>query len=286
MKLMRLCVLALTCISLTGLEAGVIERLLMKSQKPTPPSVKVLIAHDETGAVLEVKGKYRIFDPNTNEFISTRFIGKRKYIQAINDGIKWGEEFPGVHQLLIMPASGDITTLVDGIEYRGNVYVYDIGGTISIVNQPDVEDFLKSLLATRYRENLAPETLAAIAIATRTNVYYQIANAKNNFWDIDGKLVDYKGYAVTVNNTAIDTAVNATRFMAMSTSSDEPQPFAAQWGNNAGDKASGNVVWSKITVPQAQELATNGDDAGKILGKAFPGASIVLMYDSQKDAAK
>src|SRR5262249_11555913 len=148
-----------------------------------------------TGVVLEVKGKYKIFDPHTKEHISTRYTGKRKFIQAVSDGLKWGEEFPGVHQLLVTPDGPDVTIIVDGIEYHGPVYVYDIGGTISVVNQVPVEEYVSSILSQHYREPLSPETLAAIAIAARTSAYYSAENPKSDYWSIDAQQMGYQGFA-------------------------------------------------------------------------------------------
>ncbi len=157
-------------------QAGVFDdwvAALWKTEKPVPPTIKVLVTHDKPGVVLEVKGKYKIYDPHQNMYISTRFIGKRKFIQAISDGLKWGEEFPGIHQIRIVPDDPNTTTLVDGIEYKGSIFVYDIGGTISVVNEIDIEDYLKSILEPQFDDNLLPETFASIAITARTNAYYQ-----------------------------------------------------------------------------------------------------------------
>lgn len=75
------------------LEASVLDSVrlaLFGEQQAKPPVIKVLVMHDKPAATLDVKGKYRIYDPNTNEHISTRFIGKRQQIQAISGGLKWG----------------------------------------------------------------------------------------------------------------------------------------------------------------------------------------------------
>lgn len=255
------------------------KSIFSKGELPQPLSTRILIVHDQHGIVLEVKGKYAIYDPKTNEHISTRFIGKRKFIQALSDGIKWGEEFPGVHQLLIVPEDSHITTVVDGIEYRGKIYIYDIGGTISVVNQVDVEDYLTSLLAPKYKEPLAEETMAAIAIAARTNAYYQALNPKNTYWDINANQVGYLGYAVTNSSSDIERAIEATRYMVMSKSGSEPgtaTPFPAVW-SNAGKKVD-NAENSKISLSQADDMANKGDHAAQILAKAFPNTTILLMH--------
>jgi stage II sporulation protein D len=285
--LVRVLLLLIACMPFTEtLQAGIIERMFTTKTERWPPTIKLLLAHDKEGVMLEVKGKYHLYDPYDNSHISTRFIGKRKYIQAISDGIKWGEEFPGVHQLLISPDSQDVTTLIDGIEYRGKVYIYDVGGTISIVNEPDIEDYLESMLTPHFREEFPHEVLAAVAIAARTNAYYEAANPKHTFWALDAREVGYQGYAVTNKEAPIGKAIDATRYLIMSRTpmtDDVATPFMTSWG--IGEKpskvASNLIVVSHISLHQAEDLARKGDHAAKILAVAFPDSHLALMHYKQ-----
>lgn len=263
-------------------QAGWFDTLTSYFKKPapaTPPTIKVLIVHDRTGVVLEVKGKYKIFDPHTGDHLSTRFVGKRKFIQAVSDGIKWGEEFPGIHQILITPDEAGTTTIVDGIEYHGPVYVYDIGGTISIVNQIYIEDYLSSILAQRYREPFSEETLAAAVIAARTSAYYNAENPGSQYWSVDGQQTGYQGFAAISHSSPIEQAIKATRFMVMSSypvSQDQVTTFLAQWKQDGN--GTGREVISKISLAEAEQMAKRGDHAAQILNKAFPGVKIELMH--------
>lgn len=267
----------------SGLNAGVLERQFINKPAPaTPPGIKILLVHDKPGVILEVKGKYKLYNPHNNEHISTRFAGKRKYIQAIQDGLKWGEEFPDQHQLLIVPDNSEVTTVVDGIEYRGNIYVYDVGGTISVVNEPDIEDYLHSILTTKKTNAKAPEVLAASAITARTNAYYLTANPKNKFWAVDGRQVNYQGYAVIDRKNPIAPAIDATRYIILSRSGDSEEdatPFPAQWNSEAfGDSSTGEEILSRISLSDAETMAQKGQHAAQILAKAFPGTNTVLMH--------
>lgn len=256
----------------TSIDAGVLDSWAKPTPTP-PPMIGVLLLHDVPGAVLEVKGKYRIYDPKGYQFISTRFIGKRKYMQVVSDGLKWGEEFPGIHQLMIVPDTQEVTTNVDGIEYRGSVYVYDVEGSIGIVNEVDIEDYLQSTLTPAIQENLPREALAAIAIAARTEAYYQAQNPKSKYWSVDGAQVGYKSYSLANPNSPIGQAIVNTRYLTM-TQSKEGQPpsfFPAQLGIDQPGNA-------KISLKEAVEMAEKGSHAGQILARAFPGTSIILMH--------
>src|SRR5262245_40578847 len=114
------------------------------------PAIKILILHDQPAANLEVIGKYTLEDPHANKHLSTRHVGKSQMMQAIPAGLKWGEEFPGIHQIQITPTGPDTVILINGIEYKGKMQVYNIGRTISVVNELPVELYLSYLLPKKY----------------------------------------------------------------------------------------------------------------------------------------
>lgn len=257
-----------------------VKTVFIKQQQTTPPKIKVLIVDNQDGVVVEVKGKYAIYDPHTDEHISSRYVGKRKFMQALNDGLKWDEEFPGIHQLAIVPED-KVTTVVNGLEYLGSIYVYDIGGTISIVNEISVEDYLKSILSLQFKDPLPHEALAAVAIAARTNVYYQVEKPKSIYWAIDGRKAGYEGSSAMIDNTPIEQAIEDTRYMALTMlqgNGVDLVSFAAQWGPTTGGKiGNDNTMFSRISLFEAGELAAKGDNAAQILSKAFPNTKILVV---------
>jgi stage II sporulation protein D len=267
------------------IQAGWLEDFTSYFRKPVmakPPKIKVLVVHDQVGVLLEVKGKYKVYDPHTGSHIGTRFVGKRKFIQAVSDGIKWGEEFPGVHQLLIVPDETLTTTIVDGIEYKGLVYVYDIGGTISVINEIYIEDFLSSTLPIRYQELNEKEELAAIAIAARTAAYYRSENPKSQYWSVDGRQAGYQGVAAVQSSGPVQEAIHSTRYMVMSSGSaneDKLHPFLAVWKGESFNPSSEDVI-SKISLLEADEMAKKGEHAAQILMRAYPGMKIELVHYS------
>lgn len=258
--------------------AGIADSLSTFFNKPLPAAkdtLKILITHNKPGAMLEVKGKYKIYDPHTNKHISTRFIGKKKYIQPLSEGLKWQEEFPGLYQLMILPDDKATTIIVDGIEYKGRIYIYDIGGTISIVNEIPFDEYVKTTLAARLQAPLPGEALAAVAIAARTNAYYLKQKAPSDYWDVEAKQIGYQGYALSPPSKLIEQAVKATHHMVMTFSS---SPLMAKWDSiEAIDGGHAQVIHSKISLDQAAMLAHQGEHAAQILKKAFPGAQIDLI---------
>ncbi len=266
-------------------EGGVLEKFLLQKNGPvSSPMIRVLVVNDRPGVVVEVKGKYHLYDPNDNTHVSTRFIGKRKYIQALKGGLQWGEEFPGLHQIKIVPDDASVTTVVDGVEYKGLVYVYDVDGQINVVNEVPIEDYLASLLNPMVREPLSEETLAALAIVARTNAYYHIENPKSPYWDVDGQKIGYHGYAVVDRKTPINKAINGSRSLIMSRSGsgkeEKAVPFLAQW--DFIRPIDSPVVDSNISIIDAEKMANKGDNAAQILTKAYPGTALKSMHNSTR----
>jgi stage II sporulation protein D len=239
----------------------------------TQPAIKVLIIHDQPGAILEVKGKYKLFDPNTGVHLATRLTGKRKFVQPLTDGLKWGEEFPGIHQIEIIPDDPRGVTLVDGVEYKGAIYVYDVGGTISVVNEVPLEEYLKVLLTRQFDKRLPSELACAVAIAARTSAWHQSESCPNTYWSVEAARVGYQGNAAVLNNW-LSEAIDATRHMVMKKNG---HPFLAEWGSAAGEAKGAKPVFSCITLLEAEDLAQKGQNAAKILTQAFPEVTVTLI---------
>jgi len=241
-----------------------------------PPTVRVLLMHDQSEVVIEVKGKYTIYDPKTKKPVTASFIPKRRLIEAHPAGLRWGEEFPGIHQLVIVPDDSNTTIIVDSKEYKGPIYVYDVDGTISIVNQVDLEEFLLATLGNTFYGLQTEEMLAAIAIVARTNCYYNCLNSKTPYWNVDAEAAGYQGYALSGRNVAMEKAVRSTKHMVVNKRDGNIAPFALEWRPEPGGKLFKSKVYATMTFEEAAALANQGKNACGILEQAFPGATISL----------
>ena len=66
-------------------------------------TVSILLLKDATEALLEVRGPYYVFNPSDRSKISSGLLGKRFLVHATKEGIKWGQEFLGYHQIYLVP---------------------------------------------------------------------------------------------------------------------------------------------------------------------------------------
>jgi len=263
---------------------GIVDLLksaFTKKEIVEPPSIRVLIAQDQPGIILEVNGKYKILDPRTNGNLGVSFLGKRRMLQAIPSGIRWGEEFPGVYQIAIIPEGSETSITVDGVEYKGMIYVYNVGGSINIVNKVSIEEYLSSALPSQYPDPLPHELLTAIAIVSRSQAYFQAANSRTPFWDVDAVQEGYRGLLSAHRYKAIDTAIDDTQYMVLDhikKGEKAKAPFSAFWWPQPGAKMYKDRNYSVITFDDAILMAKKGANAPEILKVAFPETTIKLEY--------
>lgn len=207
------------------------------SEAMSPRNIQVLLEKDASGALLEVKGPYYIFNPHDGSRIASGLLGKRFMIHEMENGLKWGEEFPGVHQIYIKPRSPETAIFINGIQYSGSIAIYGVSGMINIVNDIDVEDYVKAVLAPQFLTPLEPEVLSALAILTRTDAYYRATRSKESFWHVIASDVGYQGIALVVPNSPVDKAVETTKHLILvHPNNGKSLPFAASWTEHSAGK--------------------------------------------------
>jgi stage II sporulation protein D len=239
------CALMLS-IGAAPLEAGMFDKvketLGMVHQKKEH-TIRVLLEHNIEGAMVEVAGPYNIYDPFEGGRVGMRFMSKRMFLQPVENGIKWGEEFPGIYQIVFVPDHAETTILVNGQQYKGDIYVYQIGRKISIVNEVNIEDYVEAIMSTKVDDNVPSEALAALAITIRTDAIHAAGNGPSPYWDVEARKVNYNGYSVTNSHPDVKDVVDVTKGMTLRGAAG---PFAAKWTeNSAGQTADYETMYKK-----------------------------------------
>lgn len=240
------------------------------------PTIKVLLAQNVASALLEAKGAFRVYKMQNGAPISYGSTGKRYVVHPLPDGLRWGEVFPDVFQIVIVPEEPNGMVYVDGHQYRGAIHISQNRNRITIVNEVDVEDFLKSTLTKEVPEGIAKEALAALAITARTQAYFRVATAAERAaWHVTAQETNYLGYGVTKKVPAMEEAVEGTRLIALEQKdvkkamAETVMPFEVSWGEGcAGSK-------DMLDLRKAAEMAERGMDATRILHAFFPEAKVV-----------
>lgn len=257
----------LACLTTPHLEATKVDKRLQEiKQHPDGPSIKLLLLQDVEGALVEVKGPYNLYDPRTGKQLDSAFATSSYYMYPTNDGIKWGEEFPGVYQLLIVPDRPTDSVLVAGIEYRGMIYVYQIDGTLGFVNEVTLDDYTDSILSCQLSPQVTDkEAIAALAIATRGDAAFKSMHPATKYWDIKAASTGYQGSGVTRTDQVFRDAIQMTSRMLLSTKSGDL--MAVSWFKGKTLEA---------PFKEIQELAAQGKDAKAILAAYFPDGKIAM----------
>ncbi len=232
------------------------------SQKDKPATIKVLISRHKDAILLEAKGRYMVYNPLTTLELSKGFKGKRDYVTTNELGISWNGQFPGIQQIRIVPSDAQSTLLVDGIEYRGCIEIYEINGKLNVVNEVDVERYLKATLTTQFNNELDSDVMDALAIVSRTNAYYLVSRRPDAYWHVDAQEVSYLGYATTLQNIPVEEAINNTRYLVLTYNN---VPFATTWTeDSAGKTADFSTIFRKeSSTPKGTEAPFAARDREK-----------------------
>jgi stage II sporulation protein D len=213
----------------------------------SPRNIQVLLEKDASEALLEVKGPYYIFNPHDGSRVASGLLGKRFIVHELETGLKWGEEFPGIHQFYIKPRSPETSIFVNGIQYSGAIAVFGVSGSINIVNDIEIEDYVKAVLSQQFISPLEPEVLSALAILARTDAYYRATTSNDSFWHIASAESGYQGSALVVQDSPIDRSVESTKHLILVHPNEGLNlPFATAWTeHSAGKTASYQSIFRK-----------------------------------------
>ena len=244
-------------------------RLENVKNRPQSPTIKVLLVKDQEGAQVEVKGGYMVYDPFSGKQLDNAFSGASCYMYPTTEGIKWGEEFPGVYQLLLVPKYGSF--LVSGIEYRGMLYVYQIEGALAFVNELSIDDFVDSILSSKISPKVThKEVLAALAIVARADALYRSRDAKSAYYEMKASQWAYQGAGLLRKDLPFQQALQTTKRMVLAKGA-----FDQSNGGFYTDWFDGNSC--KAPVETMQQLADEGMNAKEILHQLYPEATVTLV---------
>lgn len=229
------------------------QALTHMAEPTTPRNIQVLLEKDVSEVLLEVKGPYYLLNPHDGSRIASGLLGKRFMVRELETGLKWGEEFPGIHQFYIKPRSAETSIFVNGIQYSGAIAVFGVAGVINIVNELDIESYVKAELTAQFPTPLEPEVLSALAILMRTDAYFYATKNEASFWHVSAQDTAYPGCALVVPGSPVEKAVDSTRHLILvHPEGGHNMPFATAWTEHcAGKTASYEAIFRKdMSAPE------------------------------------
>ncbi|WP_415926568.1 SpoIID/LytB domain-containing protein [Chlamydia vaughanii] len=230
------------------------------------PKIRVLLLEESTTALIEAKGAYRLYGDNV--LLQSTAQGLRCAAHALYGGVRWGENFPGIQCLKIEPADNSASLFVNGLQYKGALYIHKTDkNCIVITNELTIEEYLKSILSTKYLRELDKEALSACVILERTALYERLL-AKNpqNFWHVVASEDNYTGYGATKQFYGVEDAVDWTSRLIV-------------------DNPAGLIIDADgLLKANVDRLAVEGYNARQILEQFYKDADFVVI-ESWSDEA-
>jgi stage II sporulation protein D len=220
------------------------------SVQTKPATMRILIAKERKGVLLEAKGSYRVFDPTNHLQLASGATAKKALVFYQPDGMAWGTRIADVASIRIVPQDANSTILVDGIEYRGCVEIHAVKEGLLAINEVDIERYLKSTLTFSFAEEMDSEVLEAVAIAERTHAYYLAKTTSEALWHVEAADVAYEGSALSLQNPAMHQAIGQTRHMVLTF---EGAYFPAVWSKDSAGKTAefAQIFRKKVKMPHA-----------------------------------
>jgi stage II sporulation protein D len=143
----------------------------------------------------------------------------------------WGDKYP-LFQLRFVPGDSQSSILVNGIQYHGCIEIYAKDGKFNIINEVDVETYLKKTLSHEFSSPLHDEVMHAIAIAARTHAYFISQRNQYAFWHVKAEDVGYQGTSAPTK-PHVEKAVDSTYHAVLKYKN---HFFAAAWTQNSAGK--------------------------------------------------
>jgi len=200
--------LSLVLTSTLGLAASIAA--INEGRPRLPEIVRVAIVRDARELDLAIHGSYRLRDLSTG-----LVIGKGTYlvdskVRLLNRGILVGLDVYATKRLIIEP-SRDASIIIDERPFRGQItLIRTADNHITVVNNINVEDYVKGILYHEVSNHWPMEALKAQAVASRTYALYSI-NPADKPYDLTNDIYSQVYGGRSSERYRTDLAVDYTR---------------------------------------------------------------------------
>lgn len=180
----------------------------------TVPVVRVALIRDAKSLSIKISGFYEIIRPQTGKVL---YRGKDLFTTA---KVYQGNIFLGKNALsgtkLLLRASKDLAISVNNRKFRGDIVL--VSGDkqlLSVVNNINLEDYIKGILYHEASHYWPLEALKAQAIACRTYALYQVQGNASRDWDVTSDVYSQVYGGRTSERYRTNRAVDETRGLAL-----------------------------------------------------------------------
>ncbi|MBL7068730.1 MAG: SpoIID/LytB domain-containing protein [Candidatus Omnitrophica bacterium] len=156
----------------------------VSSSKSKDNILRVCVLKDSKSLTLTIKGSYKIFTLNTNELIDKGKNLKMASVLPLESGLSISGKPLKIYGIKIMPKR-DTSVSIGKRTFRGNIDIIRTKNKrLLVINQVDLEDYLKGVLYHEVSHWWPIETLKAQAIAARAYALYQKSVRRESDYDL------------------------------------------------------------------------------------------------------
>ena len=211
-----------------------------------PELVRVAIVRDSRELDLAIHGSYRIRDMSSGEIIGKgASLGESK-VRLLDRGILVGlHVYPSKH--LTIEPSRDASIMIDERPFRGDVtFIRTLDNRITVVNNINVEDYIKGVLYHEVSHHWPMEALKAQAVAARTYALYSI-NPVDKPYDVTNDIYSQVYGGRDSERYRTDLAVDYTKGQVLTY---KGQIIAAYFHATCGGMTEdGRELWNLPDIP-------------------------------------
>lgn len=211
-------------------------------------TIRLLIEKEAKEITLEMIGGYRMIDPRTGHYVAAGTLNKKYPLVPLETGLRWGDEYPGVYQVTLIPRGRHGYARVNGRPCRGVLHIYQIYGKLSVVNEIGIEEYVEGELATTFPESADSTVMEAVAIAARTHAHFDVERGRASYWHIEKLGSKPYGRPAAAGREDISQVVKETAGMVLLYDQEGRRTFPAEWTkHSAGRTAPYSLLFRRET---------------------------------------
>jgi len=241
------------------------EAILTKIKSQIIPKPYIITQRPKVRIRLCRNTEYVYVKTNTNSLICSNSIGcKKKYdIQISNDELMVNNKHNNCHEIkLTSEYPINIISEKYNKTVRGSVIIKLIQGSITVINEVDIEDYLLSVIPSESYPSWPIESLKAQAVAARTYATYQIEHRKEWLYDMVDNAGDQCYGGVEKEHNRTTHAVKSTEGMILTYNN--KTILAMYCANNGGFTADVKAIFNLNKKPYLKAQKDSKSIKGKM----------------------
>ncbi|MFH1355485.1 MAG: SpoIID/LytB domain-containing protein [Candidatus Omnitrophota bacterium] len=172
--------------------------------------VRVLVSENVEYLSLQVKGRYKIVNPDSKNILS-RGKNLKTTVTGYDKGILLDKENFFTDKILLCVETDD-EIVINGRRFRGKIeFLKNAKSKISVINFVDLEDYIKGILYHETSHYWPMEALKAQAIASRTFVVFKMEERKIHQFDVTSDIYSQVYGGKTSERYRTNRAVEQTK---------------------------------------------------------------------------